>query len=425
MSLYYSASDRFTFNVAYTPLPESTAATWYRHVEPETGRRYNLADMTAPGGASPEKRNPHYEFLGVKRYWRYSEERMRHLLEQGLVVQTKPGNVPQLKRYLDESKGVPLQDVWTDIPMVRGRGPERRGYPTQKPVALLERIINLSSNAGDVVLDPFCGCGTVFEATRRTRRRRIGIDISDFAVKVIRERMAEEGEDIEVFDWPTEMDGVRRMVDSDRTRRRFEDWALARLGLPTNRRGGDGGVDGKVTFTSRGKQLHVIVSVKSAKPRPSEVRDLLGTMHRERAVMGLLFTLEQPTALAWQEIHAAGRYRAPDGTEYPKIVVHQVEDLLVHGRLPDLPSKHGIQEPLWPIPASTRSVRLRTPSARLSRRAAQDDHATAPPPVAAVDVLERVRSAHARRLADRDAPAATEPIEGSTKARRLRNTTAG
>ncbi len=146
--LYYSVSNRYTFNVTYTSLPDSTIATWYRHIEPDTGRRYNLADMTAPGGASPEKRNPHYEFLGVMRYWRYSETRMQELYEQGRVVQTKPGNVPQLKRYLDESKGVPLQDVWTDVPMVRGRGTERRGYPTQKPVALLERIIKLASNPG-------------------------------------------------------------------------------------------------------------------------------------------------------------------------------------------------------------------------------------------------------------------------------------
>jgi len=357
--LYYSVSSDFTFNIAYTPLPEATAATWYRHIEPETGRRYNLADMTAPGGASPEKRNPHYEFLGVTRYWRYSQTRMSELFDQGRVVQARPGNVPQLKRYLDESKGVPLQDVWTDIPMVRGRGHERLGYPTQKPIALLERIIQLSSHPGDVVLDPFCGCGTVFAATRRTGRHRIGIDISDFAVGVIRDREAQLGEQLNVFDWPTEMDGVLRMIATDPTRRRFEDWVLTRLGLPINRRGGDGGLDGRIVYTERrGRQRSIIVSVKSARPRPHEVRDLIGTVETEKAVMGLLVTADAPTGFAAQKIHEAGFYTAANGRRYPKIVVHTAEDILA-GRAPDLPTRLAIQEPLWPVPSAVRSVRLR------------------------------------------------------------------
>lgn len=156
--LYFGKTDKPKFNQPYVPLPQSTQDSWYRNVE-ETGRRFNKADVTGPGGAA--KGNAHYEWKGITRYWRYSMERMQKLESEGRLVYSKSGMVYE-KRYLDESKGVPVQDWWDDIPMLRGisaKG-ERLGYPTQKPEALLERIVKASSNEGDVVLDPFCGCGT-------------------------------------------------------------------------------------------------------------------------------------------------------------------------------------------------------------------------------------------------------------------------
>ena len=153
--LYYTKSDQWTWNPIYTDYDPEYIERFYRYVEPETNRRYRLGDLTGPGGAA--KGNPMYEVMGVTRYWRYSKERMRELIEAGRIVQRRTGAVPSYKRYLDEMPGVPLQDQWTDIRPVQSRSKERIGYPTQKPLALLERIIESSSDPGDIVLDPFCG----------------------------------------------------------------------------------------------------------------------------------------------------------------------------------------------------------------------------------------------------------------------------
>ena len=179
----YAKSDGYTFNHLYQPYSEEYIENFYRYVEPGSGRRYRLGDLTAPGGGAPSKGNPHYEFLGVKRYWRYSKENMERLSKEGRLVYSKTGMTYQ-KRYLDESKGVSLSSWWDDIEMLRGisSGGERLGYPTQKPLALLERIIKTSSNERDIVLDPFCGCGTTIDAAQRLGRQWIGIDITFIAV---------------------------------------------------------------------------------------------------------------------------------------------------------------------------------------------------------------------------------------------------
>jgi site-specific DNA-methyltransferase (adenine-specific) len=128
-----------------------------------------LGDLTGPGGAA--KGNLTYEVMGVTRYWRYSEEQMEKLIRLGRVVQSRPGAIPRYKRYLGEIPGVPLQDLWTDINPIGAHTAERLGYPTQEPLALLERIIENSSTEGDVVLDPFCGCGTAVAAAEKLNRR--------------------------------------------------------------------------------------------------------------------------------------------------------------------------------------------------------------------------------------------------------------
>ncbi len=156
--LFYTRSDEWTWNPTYTDYDPEYIANFYKHVEPETNRKYRLDNLTGPGGAA--KGNPQYEVMGVTRYWRYSQEQMELLIDEGRVVQTRPGTVPQYKRYLDEMPGVPLQDLWTDIRPIQSQSRERIGFPTQKPLALLERIIRTSSEEGDMVLDPFCGCAT-------------------------------------------------------------------------------------------------------------------------------------------------------------------------------------------------------------------------------------------------------------------------
>lgn len=186
--LRYTKGEKTLFHPQHLPLPESTADKWYRHVEDGTGRRYNKADITGPGGAA--KGNPRYEIFGITRYWRYSEERMKGLIAEGLVCQDRAGAVPYLKRYLDESAGVALQDIWSDIPMLRGYSSgERTDYPTQKPEALLERIVEASSNPGDLVLDCFSGSGTTAVVSQRVGRRWIAVDCGKLAAYVAQRRL--------------------------------------------------------------------------------------------------------------------------------------------------------------------------------------------------------------------------------------------
>ena len=184
--LYYSKGDGFTWNPPLTSQDQAYVNKFYRYVEPETGRRYQLADLVNP---NPDRPNLTYEFLGVTRVWRWTRERMQAAYDKGLVVQQRPGAVPRLKRYLDEMRGRTVDTIWEDIKPLQANSRERTGYPTQKPLALLERIISASSNPGDVVLDPFCGCATACVAAERLERQWVGIDISPKAVDLVKDRL--------------------------------------------------------------------------------------------------------------------------------------------------------------------------------------------------------------------------------------------
>ena len=187
MLLIYSKNDGFTWNQVYQPYSPEYIADFYKHTEPDSGRRYRLSDTTAPGGAG--KGNPRYEFLGVTRFWRFKQERMQQLYAEGRIVQTNPGTVPQQKRYLDEMPGVPLQDLWLDINNVQPQAFERTGYSTQKPQALLDRIIKASSNEGDLVADFFCGSGTTAAVAEKLGRKWIATDLGKFAIHTTRKRL--------------------------------------------------------------------------------------------------------------------------------------------------------------------------------------------------------------------------------------------
>ena len=186
--LYYSVSDDFTWHRSYRPYDQEYVQKFYRYVEPDTGRRYRLSDLTNPNRNRP---NLTYEFLGVTRVWRWTQERMQRAYEQGRVVQSRPGAVPSQKRYLDEMPGNPVDSIWDDIRPVQAQAKERTGYPTQKPLALLERIIAASSNEGDMVLDPFAGCATACVAAEKLGRQWVGIDLSPKAVELVKMRLAE------------------------------------------------------------------------------------------------------------------------------------------------------------------------------------------------------------------------------------------
>ena len=187
--LYCSNGNGRTWNSQFRPLSEDYIRRSYRHVEPETGRRYQLDNLANPNRDRP---NLTYEFMGVTRVWRWTKERMQEAYERGLVIQQRPGSVPRLKRYLDEGKGAAVDTIWDDIQPIQAKASERVGYPTQKPLALLERIIKASSNKGDVVLDPFCGCATACIAAEAEHREWVGIDISPKAAELVRQRMRDE-----------------------------------------------------------------------------------------------------------------------------------------------------------------------------------------------------------------------------------------
>ena len=340
--LFYTKSDDYTFNQLFTPYSDKYMDTAYRFVEPGTGRRYRLVSMIGPGGAA--KGNPAYEVMGVTRYWRYSREKMQDLLARGLVVQSRPGTVPNRKYYLDEGKGVPVQTLWDDIPNLQASDAQRLGYPTQKPIGVLDRIITAASNEGDWILDPFCGCGTALVAAQKLDRKWIGIDVTYLAIAVMRARLKDTFglADVEVIGQPTEVEGARQLAQSPEGRYQFQWWALGLVDAQpvggVQKKGADKGMDGVITFSDERHALQtVVVSVKSGHVNSSMVRDLKGTIDREQAAMGLFLTLEESTRDMNLEASTAGLYHSELwNRDYPKIQVLSIQELLA-GQHPELP----------------------------------------------------------------------------------------
>lgn len=329
----YMKSENYVWNQGYHRYDESYTNNTYKFVESETGRRWGSFDISAPGGADPKKRNPHYEFLGITRYWRFSEERMRQLYAEGKIVQTRPGAVPRQKRYLDEMPGVPLQTLWTDIAPIGAKAQERLGYPTQKPLALLERIISLSSNPGDIVLDPFCGCGTAIEASRRLSRRWIGIDVTYLAIHLIEGRLAKAfGESIKreyrLYGRPE--DAHDALVLAGRDWLEFQKWAVWTVGgLPKDRPGADGGIDGVIRYHRVGiEQAKIgVVSVKGGMHVGVDaVHKLKSVVQREGAEIGILICVNAPTAAMLREAASEGEV-GPPSRRVPKIQIVTIEQL--------------------------------------------------------------------------------------------------
>ena len=269
---FYTKGSKYTFNRQYLPHSEEYVRQFYKYVEPGTGRRYRLADLTNP---NPNRPNLTYEFLGVKRVWRWTKDRMEDTHAKGLIVQSKPGAVPCLKRYLDEQEGIPVDSIWSDIPPIHAHSGEGLGYPTQKPLALLDRIIRTSSNQGDVVLDAFCGCGTTLVAAQLLKRCWIGIDVSPTACRVMARRLEltcglKEGKDFRVRDLPKTAEELRKYPHFE-----FENWAVNALNtvivnghaIANRAKVGDKGIDGRIYPAS---------TIKDKK----EGRDLFGEADR-------------------------------------------------------------------------------------------------------------------------------------------------
>lgn len=348
--LCYGRSDQVFWNeeagfVAYDPenLDEKTAGK-YSHQDAD-GRVYRLDSLINP---NPDRPNLTYEFLGVKRVWRWTKDRMEKAYADGLVIQTKPGTVPQMKRYLDEQRGRPLGDVWTDIPPLNSQAQERLGYPTQKPEALLERIIAMACPDGGTVLDPFCGCGTTIAVAQRTGRKWIGIDITHLAVNLIKHRLtgfgAVAGQDYKVVGEPTTLQDAAKLAEEDKYQ--FQFWSLGLVGARPveEKKGADKGIDGRRRFFARPgkgeKPLEVIYSVKAGQSVPANAhRDLLGVIEREKAAFGVLITFAEPSGTMKKDAAAMGvvNVEGYDGLRrYPRVQIVTVAELLA-GTTLDLP----------------------------------------------------------------------------------------
>ena len=332
---FYTRTAERRWNTIYIPYEEEYVDRIYRYIDAD-GRRYQTQPLHAakPGGDTL------YDWKGKKpppgRYWAFSKENMERLEREGRIVYSKTGT-PRYKIYLDESAGSPAQDLWADVLPVHNWPRERLGYPTQKPLALLERIIKASSNEGDVVLDPFCGCGTALVAAQTLNRKWIGIDITHLAIAVMKSRLEESfpGIQVDVIGEPQDVTGAKALARQDRYQ--FQWWAISLIKakpFPEERRkGADKGIDGVIDFVERdeatGKDAmrRAVVSVKSGHVHVKDIRELkdIASSH----AMGIFLTLEPPTKEMRTEAVSAGSYHSPLwDRDYPKIQILTIEELL-------------------------------------------------------------------------------------------------
>ena len=339
--LFYTKDDEYTWNNHYLPLSDEYIKNSYKYVDSE-GRRYRLDNMTAQGGAT--KGNPFYEVMGVSRYWRYSKEKMNALIEAGRVIQTKPGNVPSYKRYLDETKGVSLTANWNDIGMLNSHTAERLGYPTQKPKALLERIIQASSNENDLILDAFCGCGTTIDAAEGLKRRWIGIDISPFALSLIKRRLKDtyKGDlsKFEIRGIPTDEKSAIKLWEQNAFA--FQDWWITEFEAFSStfgKKGADKGVDGIALYAlpQLTEPLRVAFQVKGGeKVQAKDIDALLGAMVVHKCELGVFLTRAAPTKPMLDKAMTVG-YFEMGNQSYPKLQILTLAEFFTNLR-PKLPS---------------------------------------------------------------------------------------
>jgi len=350
--LFYTASDRYTWNRVFQSYDQKYLDDFYRFND-ERGR-YRLVTLTGAGVRTGDSGKP---WRGVNptdsgRHWAVpkaaleaaypdrdlsglsTQEKLELLDQAGLIYWPKRGSVPQQKRYSDENPGVGVQDIITDIGPIGSQAKERMGYPTQKPTALLDRIIQVSSNKGDVVFDPFCGCGTTIYSAQKNARKWIGCDIAILSIKLIRETLQSdqfrlvEGHDYRVDGIPMSVDGAQELWNKDPST--FQKWFAERVGgFPMTRHSGDRGIDGRIYFETGTGLKEMILQVKGGKTvRPTDVRDLRGTLEREEnAEMAGFLSIAEPSKAMLAEAAEAGTYSYM-GFEYPRIQFLTTKDVL-------------------------------------------------------------------------------------------------
>lgn len=324
--------------VPYDPgnIPASVAEKYT--LDDGDGRLYQLTSLINP---SQDRPNLTYEFMGVTRVWRWTRDRMEAASEQGLIHQSAPGKIPRFKRYLSEQRGMPLGDVWSDIPPLNSQARERLGYPTQKPIRLLDRIVRATTDEGDVVLDPFCGCGTTIAACLNARRSWIGIDVAYHAIKVIEQRIAAFSGTVEyqLGGIPRDFASAHRLAEKDKYQ--FQWWANYLVGvqaLKEIKRGPDRGIDGQMYFMNGPMGWgRILTSVKGGHHvGAKDVREFKAVIDREKAEMGLFICLNEPTRDMNTEAAAFGFIQTAHG-HLPRLQIVSIAEWF-RGKRPHLPS---------------------------------------------------------------------------------------
>lgn len=347
---FYTKSANATWNQPYKQLTPEEIVKAFPNVD-SAGRRWRSENMRNPG----VRPNLHYAYIASNGItytphpngWTVSLEKMKQLDAEGrLHFPSVPNGRLRQKLFADERVGIKVQNLWDDIPPIGAQAAERLGYPTQKPLALLERIINASSNPGDIVLDPFCGCGTTIAAAQKLGRRWIGIDITHLSIALQKYRLKDafnlaEKKDYRVIGEPEDLGSAQQLAQDDRYQ--FQWWALSLIkarplggqaGSKEGKKGADKGVDGVINFLDdqSGKPKRILVQVKSGKVSSRDIRDLTGTINREKAEIGVFITLEPPSTGPkgmTTEAASAGFYRSEiSGKDFPRLQILTIEELL-------------------------------------------------------------------------------------------------
>jgi DNA modification methylase len=340
---FYAKTDDYLWNHQYGGFSPQQLGRYIP--DPETGRLVTGQDLTMTG--NPER---NFEWRGTRpppnRGWGLTLEGLEELWANGLILKKKDGT-PRLdgrKVFLDEKRGKPVSDIWSEIERIGNTSRERLPYPTQKPVALLERILNASSNPGDLVLDPFCGCGTTIDAAEKLGRKWIGIDITQLATSLIKNRLRDTyGDQIEIITVGEPVTPNEAYILAEQDKFQFQWWALGLVGARPveQKKGADHGIDGKILFRDDPREARpeqIIIQVKGGKTGVKDVRDLRGVLDREKAAMGVLISLQAPTRDMIAEAVSTGFYEhKANKQQYPRLQLRTVKELM-EGKLIERPS---------------------------------------------------------------------------------------
>jgi len=329
---FFEKTNDSIWNPVFTGHDPTYVEKFYTHKDDRGIYRLDHIIRSATMGPRP---NLKYEYKGFTPAWgwRVVLEKLRALDQDDRIQWSKTGR-PYLKRYLAEQKGTLIKSVVTDIPPVGAIAAERLGYPTQKPEALLERIIQASSNQGDLILDPFCGCGTTIAAAQKLGRRWIGIDITFLAITLMKKRLLDAfGTEAKfnVMGEPTSLPDAAALAESDPYQ--FQWWALGLVGARPveQKKGADQGIDGKIVFQGdkAGEFEQVMISVKAGHITSNHVRDLRGVVEREKAAIGVLISMEEPKKPMMTEAATASLFESRTwGKKYPKVQLLTISELL-------------------------------------------------------------------------------------------------